>query len=184
MRKGSFRAFVMSLVLLLVSGILFSTAVAENTRNPLAIDMVIVIENSHRMNKAKDTERKLDKDCLRFDAAAALIGMCDAKYSRACFFLFNDDLYLYHPTHTGNVDKVTPDDISLSDISLPVHKTQRQNMMEILNGEKIRSGNGTYPGADIGKAFDAAVQVQMRDISSQNRKVILLFSTISLKSFQ
>ncbi len=165
-------------VLLLLMQMLFSCAfAAESTRNPLAIDMVIVIENSLRMNEARSTERKLDKEGLRFDAAAALIGMCDAKYSRATYFLFNNDLYVYSETGTGNVTGVTPNDIALFDISLPVHKPQRQTMMETLNGSKIRNGYGTKAGADIGKAFSAAVDVQLRDQSNGNRKVILLLTS-------
>lgn len=163
---------------LMVVIVLFALpSLAENARNPLAMDMVIVIENSVRMNGGSTNTRKLDRDGLRFDAAAALISMCDAKYSRANYFLFNKDLYVYSETATGNVIQVTPDDIALFDISLPVHKPQRQSIMETLNGEKIRNGYGTRAGTDIGKAFAAAVAVQTRETGNGNRKIILLLTS-------
>ena len=166
------------IMLLMVFMVMFTIgAQAEPVRTPLAIDMVLVIENSNRMNTSnKNNPRQLDANGLRFDAAAALISMCDAQYSRATFFLFNKDLFVYHETETGNVQQVKPDDISLFDISLPIHKTQRQNLMNILNGNKIRSGYGTSLGADIGLALDAAVKVEMRDQGNGNRKVILLLT--------
>lgn len=176
MRKTGIRLGVALLLVILA----FSLAVvsfADTAKNPLAIDMVIVIENSTRMSDATDKMRKLDGGGLRFDAAAALISMCDAQYSRASYFLFNNDLYLYSETDTGNVKNVTTGDIPLFDISLPAHKPQRQRLMEILNGDKIRSGYGTKPGVDIGKAFSAAVDVQMREKGNGNRKVILLLTS-------
>ena len=173
MKRLWFAAFLVAISIVLLVG---SSGITEASRNPLAIDMVIVIENSTRMNKQPDDSRTLDKNGLRFDAAAALISMCDAKYSRANYFLFNTDLYVYSETATGNVKNVTPNDIALFDISLPVHKTQRQRIMEILNGGKIRNGYGTKAGADIGKAFSAAVDVQIRESGNGNRKVILLLT--------
>lgn len=175
-KRTWFRAALIAL--LMVFAVMFTIgAQAEPARTPLAIDMVLVIENSNRMNTSdKNNPRQLDANGLRFDAAAALISMCDAQYSRATFFLFNKNLFVYHETETGNVQQVKPDDISLFDISLPLHKTQRQNLMNVLNGHKIRSGYGTYPGADIGLALDAAVKVEMRDQGNGNRKVILLLT--------
>lgn len=80
--------FLLLVCLLSVS----SLALAEKSQNPLALDMVVVIENSHRMNKSGSEEKQLDADGLRFDAASALISMCDTQFSRATYFLFSDKL--------------------------------------------------------------------------------------------
>ena len=176
MKRTGFRILLAVLATIIMISVAIA-ACAETAKNPLAIDMVIVIENSLRMNAANSRDRKLDNQGLRFDAAAALIGMCDAKYSRANYFLFNNDLWVYSETATDNVMKVSPNDIALFDISLPVHKPQRQSMMETLNGDRIRNGHGTRAGADIGKAFSAAVEVQMRELNNGNRKVILLLTS-------
>lgn len=76
----------------------------------------------------------------------------------------------------GKVQTVSADEISLFDISLPVHKPQRQNIMQGLNGFDIRNGFGTFKGADIGEAISAAVGVQLRDPNTENRKVIVLIT--------
>ena len=169
-------------LLLIISMVLGSSmALADSARNPLALDMVIVIENSRRMTSKQipDIElKKLDQDGLRFDAASALISMCDTQYSRVSYFLFNKELYSFNPDNgrLGRVDKVKAAEISLFDISLPANKPQRKKIMSGLNGEDIRNGYGTEKGTDVVNAMNAALEVQMRDSGSQNRKVILLLT--------
>lgn len=178
MKSKGFRA---SLILLAAALILFiaSFASAESVRSPLAMDVVIVIEHSHHMNhKLKNSDtKKLDVDGLRFDAAAALISMCDADYSRAGYFLFNKDLYIYHKTNSGNRIQVRDSaDIPLYDISLPANRTKRVELMNELNNDTTRNGYGTEAGCDIGQALNAAVEIQMRDLNNGNRKIILLLT--------
>ncbi len=165
-------------VLLIVSS---TIALAdETTKNPLAIDMAIVIDNSISMNTSDGSKNKSDPNGLRFDAASILIGMCDTTYSRATYFLFADDLYLYSETQTGNVAKVSAEDLSLSNISIPANRNIRLAMINQLTGKKIRSGYGTKKNHNIGKALDAAVKLLLKD-DNGNRKVILLLSDGKVK---
>lgn len=176
--KDKYRAIrimltVILVLLLIVSG---TNAMAEQTnKNPLAIDMVIVIDNSYSMNDSVGTKTKSDPNGLRFDAAAILIGMCDTTYSRATYFLFSDDLYMYSETQNFNVAKINAEDLSLSNISIPANRNIRLAMMNQLTGKKIRSGYGTKINHNTGKALDAAVKLLQKD-DNGNRKVILLLS--------
>jgi len=176
MKKSFFR--LMLAVLLLCFVLASHIAVADSVRSPLAIDMLLVIENSTDMNTAygANPKSRIDPNGLRFEAAAALIGMCDTQYARASYFLFNKDLYLYSEDKTGNVMKVSPEEITLYNISVPANRNVRQRLIDQLTGDKIRGGHGTKAGTDIGKALEAAVNVQLRD-NNGNRKVILLLST-------
>ena len=123
MNKKGFRFLFVLLAVILFAQV-YTASYAETVRNPLAIDLMVVIENSTQMNKDRNNERTLDRKGLRFDAAAALISMCDTKFSRAGFILFNKDRYRYSKTQTGNVQKVTPEEIhysrNLFNRSLPV----------------------------------------------------------------
>ena len=86
------RAITIIVLMVAVLAIAISgNAMADNAKNPLAIDMVIGIDNSYD----NLFNRKLDDKGLRYDAAAALISMCDSQYSRATYFLFSKYLYLY-----------------------------------------------------------------------------------------
>lgn len=162
------------LVLLIVLGV-GSAAAEANVRNPLAIDMVIVIDNSKKMGEAGNQTGKYDPSGLRFDAAAALISMCDTEYSRATYFMFAEDLYLFSETSTGNVIAVKPEDLSLANISDSSNKTIRSAIMNQLTGDKIRSGHGTKSHRNYGKALNAAVDLLCKD-DNGNRKVILLLT--------
>ena len=179
MNKKGFRFLFVLLAVILFAQV-YTASYAETVRNPLAIDLMVVIENSTQMNKDRNNERTLDRKGLRFDAAAALISMCDTKFSRAGFILFNKDIYRYSKTQTGNVQKVTPEEIALTDIYWPEHKTKREDLMEILNSDKIRNGYGNKEGVDIGKALSTAVTVLSREMNDvdhgKNRKVILLIT--------
>ena len=153
-------------------------AIADEIKNPLAIDMVIVIDNNIYMNHHQRQDNRLDPNGLRFDAAAALIGMCDAQYSRATYFMFSDDLYAYSERNTeSHVQKINAEDIAFFNISLPDNRPQRQNLMNTLNSDNIRNGKGTRKGVEIGKALSAAVDVEIKNQDNGNRKVILLLSS-------
>lgn len=176
----SIRTNVLKTVIIpiLVFLIAFSGAIAmaeTANKNPLAIDMVIVIDNSNTMNDSEGSQNKSDPNGLRFDAAAILIGMCDTSFSRATYFLFADDLYLFSETQTGNVARVNSEDLSLSNISIPSNRNIRLAMINQLTGKKIRSGYGTRKNHNIGKALDAAVKLLLKN-DNGNRKVILFLS--------
>ena len=167
------RAITIIVLMVAVLAIAISgNAMADNAKNPLAIDMVIGIDNSYD----NLFNRKLDDKGLRYDAAAALISMCDSQYSRATYFLFSKYLYLYSESNTGPFKKVNPDEIALFDISLPVHKPQRLNLMNNLNGTLIRREVSEQHDVDIGLALSAAVDVEIRNLNNGNRKIILLLS--------
>ena len=154
----------------------------------MAIDMVIVIENSYRMQrKGQSGHTGLDTEGLRFDAAAALISMCDVEYSRATYFLFADDLYVYDGTigRNGNTRSASADEFSLSDISFTKKQENlRKSIMSDLTGKDIRTGYGTRNGSNLGAALEAAVDVQLQSKDNGNRKVILLLTGGSGKQSQ
>ena len=150
-------------------------AVADEIRNPLAIDMVIAIDDRYENYMGE----KNDEYGLRFDAAAALISMCDAQYSRAAYFMFNRDLLIYEGNQKNKNRRVEAGNITMVDISLPEHRPQRIGMMTGLSGEKIRryeDATNRFHEADLGKALDAAVSAELRD-DNGNRKVIILVSS-------
>ena len=170
-KKAVLFSFLIILVLLFVGA-----AIADQTKNPLAIDLVIAIDDRYENYLGP----RLDQFGLRFEAASALISMCDAQYSRATFFMFNDYLFVYSGTKNGKSTKVQPDDIALFDISLPIHKPQRINMMQNLSGDKISKYDEGINGShhsDIGAALAAAVNVEISNMNNGNRKIIMLISS-------
>ncbi len=174
-RKNGRKVFAAAaMIALLICMCTFASADSSN-RNPLAIDMVIVIDNSYTMNDSQGNLNKSDPYGLRFDAAAILIGMCDTTYSRATYFMYADDLYLYSETQSGNVVKVKEEDLSLSNISIPANRNVRLAIINQLAGKKIRSGYGTKKHHNIGKALDAAVKLLQKE-DNGNKKIILLLS--------
>ena len=179
MKKRAVR-LVLSLLAIVIALMTCASAMAEKARSPLAIDMVIVIENSYRMQrKGQSGHTGLDTEGLRFDAAAALISMCDVEYSRATYFLFANDLYVYDGTigRNGNTRSASADEFSLSDISFTKkQENMRKSIMSDLTGKDIRTGYGTYNGSNLGVALEAAVDIQLRSKENGNRKVILLLT--------
>ena len=174
--KKSWLVLVTILLLFVVT--IFNCAIADEIKNPLAIDMVIAIDNNVFMNHHDKTlTNRLDPDGLRFDAAAALISMCDAQYSRAGFFLFSDNLYTYTENGSSYVKPITSDAITLYQIDLLRQRPQRLNLLNELNSDSIRNGYGTKKGVEIGKALSAAVDAEIMNKDIGNRKVILLLSS-------
>ncbi len=174
---------------LLLSALLIGSVMAEDadhTKNPLAIDMVIVIQNNTQMVKINNNPG-FDKSGLRFDAAASLISMCDVKYSRACYFMFADNLFIYQDQHTGdmsgNTETIAAENLTLLDISIERHRGERLKLIQELtgesNGDKIFNEHTTRASKkpDIISAFEAAVEVQTRaSEQTGNRKIIVILT--------
>ncbi len=84
------------LMCILLSIILILPALAEgektNDSSKLAMDVVVVIDVSNSMGavdiQGQALDRGNDPRGYRLDAAAMLLGMCDAEFSRASVILF------------------------------------------------------------------------------------------------
>lgn len=182
LRKGILLALATILLTVFVSGAIAETEV----RNPLALDMVVVLDISKSMKNPYDIKAtQCDPDGLRFAAASALISMCDTEYSRAEFFLFTGDkLYKYDVAAKPDyIREIQAGDLSLGSMSILSNGTTRASFLRDLNTtdqgngkNNINAGWGSTDDKNIGYALNAAVNLLCRDTSSQNRKVIVLFS--------
>ncbi len=170
---------------LLLSALLIGSVMAENadhSKNPLAIDMVIVIQNNTQMVKNPG----YDSSGLRFDAAASLISMCDVKYSRACYYMFANNLFIYQDQHagdrSGNIETIAAGNLTLLNIDIGEHLGERLKLIRELTGEsnggKIFNEHSTRASKkpDIISAFEAAVEVQTSSEPNGNRKIIVILA--------
>ena len=170
------KLLVSVLVILMVFSAVTALA-ADAAKSPLAIDMVVIIDNSEQMMKA-------DKDGLRFDAAAALISMCDAEYSRATYFMFDDHLRLYDPTASNYGFKVIgASDLALYDIKLPTDQNMRKDLIGTLTSKKIRDTKHDASGQAFGRALNAAVSL-LSGSNNGNKKVIVMLTAKLNKKYK
>ena len=133
---------------------------AEETRpkqSKLALDLAIVIDESGSMSYP--TNSKNDEFGYRHDAAAMLLGLCDAKQSRAALIPFS----------TNVVDESVVSGVNkLVDIDLVTNESARKSMIDLLKNDSNTTGTidtlyefSVKKGGqtDIGGALERAVDV-------------------------
>ena len=149
-----------------------SFASAENSQiSKLALDMVVIIDESASMSVASNSLN--DEYGYRHDAAAALIGLCDANDSRVALL----------PFASGIITSV-PGVNELKDIDIKNNGEVRRNLLNLLYNERDRSNPNanlyTYSieqggETDMGSALERAVEMLLENPGS-NRPVIVLLS--------
>ncbi len=156
-----------------------SAAGNRSIQSNLALDLVIVIDESGSMNHPSNN-KKYDEFGYRHDAAAALIGLCDTKYSRVAIVPFSTSVVT--ESQVPNVNKFLS-------VSLPGQMENRKRLVDILRNElksDARSSNGPWSSlwefsyrrggdTDIGGALKRAVELQTQNPGS-NRKLIVLLT--------
>ncbi len=158
------------LICLFLSLVCILPAVAEGNQqaasSKLAMDVVMVIDASNSMRSmitdAKGVNRGNDPQGYRLDAAAMLLGMCDAEYSRASVILFAGKVM----TEEKWAQKLYP-------IALNAFSSTRSTMIEDIN-TKYRSklaGN-----TDLGGALLTAVELLAKEGNSTNAPVVVLLT--------
>lgn len=85
------RIILTVILLLLVFTVSGFVATAEETaQSKLALDMVVVIDESGSMSARQNSMN--DQYGYRHDAAASLVGLCDAEKSRVALLPFSSDV--------------------------------------------------------------------------------------------
>ena len=127
MGRKLFLAFM--LLVMMVSGFSGVYAAEQNDTSRLALDMVIALDMSSSM--AKNEKQSNDMDGYRLDAAAIMLGLCDAEHSRAAIVPFagkvlEDDFY-----STKHFNK-------LYEINMLKNASTRASMIKELNDDEMR----------------------------------------------
>ena len=162
----------LALICLVVMLLGCSFALADSSQiSKLALDMVVVIDESASMSVASNSLN--DEYGYRHDAAAALIGLCDANDSRVALL----------PFASGVITSI-PGVNELKDINIKKNGAVRRNLLKLLYNERDRSNTNanlyTYSiekggETDMGSALERAVDMLLKNPSS-NRPVIVLLS--------
>ncbi len=160
-------------LLLLLTAIFMLTgasAVADTEqRSRLAVDLIVVMENSWSMSKGNISS---DVNGYRFDAAAMAISMCDNTYSRANYILFNENVYMYQ--NGEQVQVSSSNGLSLLDVSSSFGRAARAGLLDgLMDAEQLHARPKVSGSRNIGEALSNAVDaLTMNDTG--NRKVIIL----------
>ena len=153
---------------ILLSSIVSAEEIGIDPANPLAIDLIVVMDNSWSL---KNGDSPSDPDGYRFDATAAVVNMLDSAYSKANYVLFNEDVNVYS---NGKLTQLTEKNgLSLLDVSMSLGRTVRMQMLNDLTSERRARHSSSSGGSDIGKALLTAVDTMLLDRSG-NKKVIIL----------
>ncbi len=149
-----------------------TAASADSTqKNRLALDMVVIIDESASMSVPQNSLN--DEYGYRHDAAAALIGLCDASKSRVALLPFS-----------SGVITTIPGVNELKEIDIKNNSEARRNMLKLLYNERISDNVNanlyTYSidhggETDIGSALERAVEL-LQENPNDNRQVIVLLS--------
>ena len=168
------------IAVLVLSVCLFCLAAAEENgsesanqeRSKLALDMVIVIDESGTMSYPGNSENDLNG--YRHDAAAALISLCDAQFSRVAIVPFS----------TTVIDgSIIPGVNELKNISMTEFAQNRQDFLRMLvKGDRTTKEPNLYTYSithggqtDLGGALERAVEI-LTENRSENMPVIVLLS--------
>lgn len=162
MGRKLFLAFM--LLVMMVGSTTGVHAAEQNDTSRLALDMVIALDMSSSM--AKNEKQSNDMDGYRLDAAAIMLGLCDAEHSRAAIVPFagkvlEDD---FHSTKHFN---------KLYEINMLKNASTRASMIKELNDDEMRRRGNADTG--LGEALTRAVELLMENPSS-NRPVIVLMT--------
>lgn len=160
--------WIVVLVALLLLPVVCMPSLAEaNGGNNLALDLVIVIDQSSSMGYIDVSTGQPHKDGsdprgYRLDAASIMLGMCDVQDSRAALVLFNKNI----ETKRAYTNK-------FFDISMLSGSGTREKMVQMLS--KLNRENAVASDTDIGLALKRAVQI-ISDDPSERQPVILLLT--------
>ena len=160
------RVLVLIAALLLALGMLTSALAEERNHSKLALDLVIVIDESGSMSHPNN--KRNDAYGYRHDAAAALLGLCDAKESRAALIPFST-----------SVIETLPYTNELLKIDIPANASNRQAMISLLynddkDGTLFHYSTSKGGQTNIGAALERAVDLLLANPSSNTPVIVLL----------
>ena len=161
------------LLICLVAALLAGTAAYadNNQKNKLALDMVVIIDESASMSVPQNSLN--DEYGYRHDAAAALIGLCDANKSRVALLPFS-----------SGIITTIPGVNELKEIDIKNNGAVRRNMLKLLynvhDRDDMNANLYTYSivrggETDIGSALERAVEL-LQENAGENRQVIIVLS--------
>lgn len=166
--KKHLKAIAILLIVLLSAGVM-SVACAQTTQqSKLALDMVLVVDESGSMSAAVNNMH--DRYGYRHDAAASLIGLCDAEKSRVALLPFSTNVIT-------TIDGVN----ELKEIDITSHNDTRRKMLKLLENDgtdysTLYGYSRKYGGeTDLGSALERAVEILVEN-KSDNHPVIVLLS--------
>ncbi len=152
------------ILMILASSATGAFALEQKDTSRLALDLVIALDMSSSM--AKNEKQSNDMDGYRLDAAAIMLGLCDAEHSRAAIVPFagsvlEDDFY-----NTKHFNK-------LYEINILKNTATRTSMIKELNDDEMRRRGNVDTG--LGEALTRAVDILLENPSS-NRPVVVLMT--------
>ena len=167
-RKDGARLLALFFVLVVVffSG---STAKGEQSNdNPLALDLVVVIDQSKSMRNDSENygpNKSSDWNGYRMDAAAMMMSLCDFNESRIAFVTFSDQA-LVNDQMAGYMDRM----IKLSEIDT--------NTISVVVNRLNEMRNTVGPNTDLGAAVKKAVELLDKHKKTRGKRhpVILLLT--------
>ena len=172
--KKKLTAVILSMLAVLVACSMVSVS-AEEEPGKLALDMVIAIDISDSMSAG-------DTNGLRYDAAAMLIGLCDAEQSRVSIVPFGTSVYVNTYDYknvpadsaglyqAGNTLSITKYASKLYDVSLG--PGNRSAFVSLLSDSDMRSQIGGATA--MRKALMYAVNMLVSDPSGNKPVIVLL----------
>lgn len=159
--------WIVFLVALLLLPVVYMPSLAEaNQGNNLALDLVIVIDQSSSMGFIDGGTGQTHKDGsdprgYRLDAASIMLGMCDVQDSRAALVLFNKSI----ETKLSYTNK-------FFDISMLSGSGTREKMVQMLAKRNLENALGA--DTDIGLALKRAVEIITAEPSDRQPVILLL----------
>ncbi len=164
LNKKTKRITIFIILLLTLLTVPFYCSMAVEDKNPLALDVVIVLDQSTSMrytNKGKvNYEISNDPYGFRMDAAAIMLSMCDVEHSRAAIITFDGDVnegtFLNH----------------LYNIGMDGSNSNRKSIIGHLESLREKVTKDT----NIGAALEKAVSILMEAPDVGNDKIILLLT--------
>ncbi len=162
--KTFFRMVVLIVALLVTPFVPVCVArAAEGNRSALALDVVIVLDQSKSMYDEKDVQKSNDRYGYRLEAAGIMLSLCDTRSSRAAIVPFNDNVLSNDSYYC-----------KLMDISMTGNNDNRSSMIRHLLGINKDTARNTNIGAALEKAVDLLTGPGSANVG--NRPVILLLT--------
>lgn len=158
------KLFLLFILLMLMLGSLTSAcAVEQKDTSRLALDLVIALDMSSSM--AKNDKQSNDMNGYRLDAAAIMLGLCDAEHSRAAIVPFAGTVLEDNFYNTKHFNK-------LYEINIIKSSATRTSMIKELNDDEMRRRGNADTG--LGEALTRAVELLLEHPSNNHPVIVLM----------
>ena len=158
------KLFLLFIFLMLALGSLTGAcAVEQKDTSRLALDLVIALDMSSSM--AKNDKQSNDMNGYRLDAAAIMLGLCDAEHSRAAIVPFAGTVLEDNFYNTKHFNK-------LYEINIIKSSATRTSMIKELNDDEMRRRGNADTG--LGEALTRAVELLLEHPSNNHPVIVLM----------